>query len=308
MSESILNILRAAIPTFLVGVLGIWAQFKSSDKDEEAKKALTFGLPVILAYSILVLLLTGSLKEPLQAVQVLLKAQFSFLALIVSNLATFSLLALTYWLSRRGVLNLRKSEDRQESLKESVGAAYSTIVFEDSLSGNLSKWHTVCGNPTISGIRGRDPHRHSLMLDVDPNSRRNTFVIAEGVLVKDGKIKCDVWLERGAIFNLVFRSDNGVRSYYMARVDSRSSGGRVGNGVLVAANQTSWDYIGGGRGANVLNDRWCSVEVVFTDKNIILRVDGEELPVISESIIRSGRVGMFNEGQRVFVNNFKVLT
>lgn len=177
-----------------------------------------------------------------------------------------------------------------------------SFMFRDKLNGSLNKWQIICGVPQISNIRG-NPNPPSLLLEENPQDRRDSFVLAKNVSLSTGNIACDVYLERDAVFNIAFRVNSSASDFYMARVDSRPGGS---NGILISRNN-NWDYISVPK-KYVLPDQWHHLELKFTNSRIDFKINNDTATERTKNVfpITQGSIGMFNEVKRVFVNNFKV--
>lgn len=283
----------------------IWVTFKASDKNYEAKKTLILGIAILILF----LIFSGWL--PLERPQKL------FQSLIQEFSNTVDLKTLIIWalmiilvpetvrfyfkkFSPKKIIKTSKNKKGRKSIKRNNSKGNNS--FQDSLTNDLSKWKVITGQPQISNIRGFNT-ASSLLLEEYPLDRRHSFIIANTKEIKNGKIECDVYLERDALVNIVFRADSGPGRFYMARVDSRSAGSC---GILYCENYTSWNYI---QTPNVIapSDHWYHIEVTFKDNNLSLKIDNSTVVSLNDQRLAiPGYVGIFNEVKRAFVNNFVV--
>ena len=286
-------------PIIIATTFQVWSTFKSTDKNKEAKISLIVGVLILVLFSIVALYLLGSLNKPIQSITEILQINVDLRILIFWTLAVSfapkiaNKIVPVFVRKGKAINSSRKQIPTKTNTKKVVA------IFKDPLNKDLANWHTIVGQPQISNIRGT-PNPPSLLLEENASDPRNSFIITDKVNIQNGKIMCDVYLEQGAVFNLVFRANNSVSDYYMARVDARSNGS---NGILSATGSTSWGYI---KQTNtyVLNDRWYRVELMFRNSKIEFKINNEVISVEDNKIITTGSVGMFNELKRVFVNNF----
>lgn len=301
MSEAVSIFLFGLIPTFLITTAQIWSTFKSANKNKEAKFSLVAGLTLILIYCFVVFYILGSLQKPLQMILNLLSTKVDVVMLVIwtilivltPKIATL----ITSKITKRGSITpiSKLVPNKQPKVKKNK----TLILFQDKLNVNLDKWHTISGSPQINNIRGL-PYPPSLLLEENPVDRRDTFITANNINIKNFKIICDIYLERGAVCNLVFRANNGFTDFYMARIDARDAGS---SGILLAKNSRDWTYIMQPN-SFVLNDRWYHVELTVNESHIVLKINDELIEMQDSRILSAGSVGIFNELKRVFVNNF----
>ena len=209
------------------------------------------------------------------------------------------------WILKLGgwVLDKLKEWKLSKNKKRERAIRRKRAVFQDSLTGDITKWTPINGQPQISQIRGKPPYIRSLLLEETQESRRYSFVGANYNKIQDGEVECDVYLEREALFNLVIRADDQYNIYYMVRLDSRR--GQF-NGILFDPGNRNWDFIKQSN-INTASDRWWHMRVRFKGSEIKLYLDGKLVIATSDKRLPGlGNVGIFNELKRVFVNNFVI--
>lgn len=176
-------------------------------------------------------------------------------------------------------------------------------VFQDSLTGDLTKWTPVNGQPQISQIRGKSPYYKSLLLEEVQETRRYSFLGANYNRITNGEVECDVYLERDALVNVVIRANDHYNTYYMVRLDSRRG---EYDGILYDPGSREWDFVKQSN-INTAPDRWWHMKVRFRGSELKLYLDGKLVVATSDRRLPGpGNVGIFNERKRVFVNNFVI--
>lgn len=282
-----------------------WSQFKSTDKDKRANITLLIGTVLIILYLtiIIIILFSGSLIQLLQALLSLLykNTNVAFLLLWTAiiylvpkiiNKVTQKIIKSSTHLSTAEVTPTRRRLQRQVNVNRNF--------FSDKLTTHLSRWTIISGSPLITPLRGfRLPK--SLLFDKS-STPRNSFVIAKGIEAVNAKVECDAFLENGAVLNIAFRINNDASEFYMARVDSRSNGS---NGILISKLSTNWGYIEQ-TNTYVPTNQWVHIELSFQDSNIELKINNETISKEDSTIFTAGSIGLFNEVERVFINNFTI--
>lgn len=295
-------VLLGLIPIFFLTTWQIWSAFKSTDKNREAKIHGIGGLFISVGYSVVVSYLFGWLDQPTQTFTNFLRSGVDYLSLFIWTIVILFGRKIGNFISqkiiRKGSVVKSSPKKRRAHKKKKKQASF---YFSDQFKTNLDEWIPVTGSPQISDIRGL-PDPPSLLLEEYPTDRRNSFIIARTIKIKNGKISCDVYLEREAVFNLVFRANDGLSDFYMARIDSRPGGS---NGLLRTSNSINWGYF---KQPNtyVVNDRWYHVELIFKESKITFKIDSETMEEINRDLSEEGSIGMFNEVKRAFVNNLEV--
>lgn len=301
MSENWIIAHVGLIVAIVFNTVQVWSAFKSTDKVKEALITVTIGGIISIIYLCTLLALLGAFTEPLIKITEILYFKINVITLIIftiSILFTWKFTKILISVIGRGKLvSTNKNQKKRKVNKKTK------IVFYDTLEQNIVNWHTISGNPQISQIRGLNSS-NSLLLEEFPSIRTDTFVTPNKISLKSGKISCDVYLERDAVFNIVVGADPGFTNFIMARIDSRTAGS---NGILKANQSNNWGYIEQPN-TYVLHDQWYHVEIIFEDKKYIkLLLDGKTLiSKIDINLRTDGYIGIFNEIKRVFVNNFSV--
>jgi hypothetical protein len=297
-------------PALIIFTLGgyflayqIWAQYQSADKGKQAKKHLV----LILLFTTVALLVElykfGFLSDFINLVSKFLKQQISFWAFLVWTVVIILVPRVSkIWVAKlaRGTLLKPHLQAKTKSKKRVRKKA--KPLFQDNLKTDLNNYEIMSGAPSISYLRGL-PTPPSLLLEEFPNDRRHSSLLLKEKKLKNGKLSADIYLEREAVFNFIFRStDDLITKFYMARVDSRPGGS---NGILECAGGAgNWHYILQPN-TYVPNDQWIHIELVFAERIITFSIGDQTISYQSDQI-GEGRVGMFNEVKRAFVNNFVV--
>ena len=248
MSEAWTIALLIFLFTLFLTTIQTWSTFKAADKNKEARNTLAIGVFCCVIYSFFLLFLTGiftvsKIGEILfTSVQVIYVIVWTIGIILIPKTVSFLVnkitsIGTTY---AKGKNKLLKPPSKNKS----------KIVFSDELKTDFNKWRIVCGSPQISSIRGL-PNPPSLLLEENSTDRRDSFIIAKGISIKNGAISCDVYLEREAVINIIFRCN--INNFYMARIDSRSAGS---SGILLSKDKIgNWSYI---NQPNEMNPTFCT--------------------------------------------------
>lgn len=277
------------IPLIVLSItLGGWFNFKSADNSTDKKKWANIILLIGSLLTVLILIILGFVFDIYSQ---LLKNLLILINLPVTVGGLVGLI-LVYMIAAYILRLIKRFIFRNEG----------KVLFMDRMDKDLEQWSPISGKPIISSERGKNRVKKSLLLDKDSSSRRNTCLLVKMNNIKNAIIECDVYLEPNAVFNIVFRSNLGVSNYYMARLDSRPRGGL--NGFWIGERVDSWRHLTSK--SKVLHGKWCHVILNVRDSHFILDIDGETLEADDNTYTSAGGIGMFNEINRVFVNNFTV--
>lgn len=167
----------------------------------------------------------------------------------------------------------------------------------------LDNWEVKTGEPEKETNFGNPAP--TLRLKKVSGQRTNSFVILKNILTEEGIIECDFYLEQDALLNIVFFCDKAKDNWYMARFDSR---GNYSDGFLIK-NQ--------GLGVNWRNFRmsgtqtsakkWWRARVEFDSTRVAVFRDGELLVEFNNPQILGGSIGLFNEVNHVYIDNFSFI-
>ncbi len=165
-----------------------------------------------------------------------------------------------------------------------------------------SNWITFTGSPTLDTDKGNP--RPSLKLNfIDPPESTNTFLISRKIKSKRGMIECDVFLNQGAVLNVVFLCDKLNHNWHMARYDSRdrNTDGFVikdmGKGANWRLNSMSTKRTNSGT--------WYKIKVEFSSERARMFRDGELIEEITNPQLFGEHIGLFNECAEVSIDNFR---
>lgn len=138
----------------------------------------------------------------------------------------------------------------------------------------------------------------------------NTFLYLKDIEAEEGVIECDVYLEKGAVFNLVFLADIKQHNWYMARLDARQG---ASDGLLIKDEGPGNNWRPLTMSGTISRERdWMRIRVEFNQqkasfyKNNELLIEKENL-IEKEKLGSFGKkIGLFNELVDVHVDNFAI--
>lgn len=112
------------------------------------------------------------------------------------------------------------------------------VSFNDTFDSGLGSWKVVAGNPSVNDkISNPAP---GLDLHVVQGQKTNCFLELLPIdTPKKGFIECDVFLESGSLFNIVFRADPTNERWYMARLETRGGS----KDAFLKDSGTGWDFL-----------------------------------------------------------------
>lgn len=194
----------------------------------------------------------------------------------------------------------RKSNIVSINTSPSISSQFSDEFYK--LSDINSNWYTITGAPALDTEKGNP--RPSLKPNfLNPSEATNTFLIAKKVKGKRGVIECDMFLNQGAVLNVVFLCNKEDHNWHMARYDSRDNNtdGFVikdkGKGVNWRLNNMSTKRTNHGT--------WYKIKIEFSSERARMFRDGELIEEITNPQIFGEHIGLFNECAEVSVDNFK---
>lgn len=132
----------------------------------------------------------------------------------------------------------------------------------------------------------------------------NTFLYLKDIEIEEGTVECDVYLEPGAVFNLVFLANISKHNWYMARLDTRE---RNSDGLLIkdkgpGNNWREHAMSGTRRKAK----EWTRVRLEFGERKARLYANNEMLveAKIETTSAFGKKIGLFNELADAHIDNF----
>lgn len=135
----------------------------------------------------------------------------------------------------------------------------------------------------------------------------NTFLYLKDIEAKKGVIECDVYLEPGAVFNLVFFANVSKHNWYMARLDTRE---RNSDGFLIKDKGpgNNWRELAMS-GTRSKVKEWIRVRLEYSELKASLYINNELLveTVIEITTAFGKKIGLFNELADVHIDNFALL-
>lgn len=174
------------------------------------------------------------------------------------------------------------------------------VSFNDTFDSELGSWKVISGNPSINDKFGNPAP--NLDLHVVQGVKTNCLLELLTIDTPErGTIECDVYLEPGSLFNIVFRADIANEKWYMARLETR---GGSEDAILKDEGQ-GWSFVDSA-GANSSPDTWHRMKVDLEGSKAKLYRDGKLLAKIEDSDFKDGKIGIFNEVGEVHIDNFSV--
>lgn len=120
----------------------------------------------------------------------------------------------------------------------------------------------------------------------------------------DGTVECEVYLEYGALFNLVVRGDVVDDEFYMARLDSRE---QFWDCILFKPKGKTWRECNKGRLSHHSEfRRWTTMRVDAKGRRISVYRDDELVDQILDARHADGTVGLFAEGAHAYVRAIRI--
>lgn len=171
--------------------------------------------------------------------------------------------------------------------------------FEDNFAETLKSWEVASGNPSINEQFG-NPRPDLDLHFVSGGTNCLLYLVPIGSPRK-GSIECDVYLEPGALFNIVFHVDSVTERWYMARLDSRDG---FKDGFL-KGGRNGWSEFSMASG-NSSPKTWHRMKLELNNSQAKIYRDGNLLATMNVSEPREGKVGLFNEVGEVHIDNFLV--
>jgi hypothetical protein len=173
-------------------------------------------------------------------------------------------------------------------------------VIQDTFDSGIAAWEIVTGSPNINEQFGNPAP--CLDLHLESGLKTNCFLCLLPIdTPQKGIIECDVYLEPGSLFNIVFRADPKSEKWYMARLETRNG---VQDGFL-KDNGLGWFEYKMSNG-NTSPKIWHQMKIEIDGPRAKLYRDGKLLAEMEDSDFQSGKIGVFNEVGNVYVDNFSV--
>lgn len=122
----------------------------------------------------------------------------------------------------------------------------------------------------------------------------------------DGVIECEIYLEKRAVFNIIFRGDVTKGQFYMARLDARSNWRDC---IVFSKGKTDWQIYNWREHRLRFHSperRWVTMRVVANKNRVHLFRDGQLVDTCDETKLLSGRIGMFAEVANAYVRRVRI--
>lgn len=121
----------------------------------------------------------------------------------------------------------------------------------------------------------------------------------------DGVIECEVYLESGAIFDVMLRGDLNIKEFYMARLDTRQ---RRNDCILFKPRERRWAECNDRETLKYHSPprRWLKMRIVADKHTISLYRNGQKVDEINNAITTIGKIGLFAELANVYVKKISI--
>ncbi len=172
--------------------------------------------------------------------------------------------------------------------------------FEDNFESGLLAWRKRSKVSTSSvGPRGLAlgaiPARHDLS---------TVLTLYREPRFADGTVECEVYLESGALFNLVLRGDIVDDEFYMARLDARPD---YWDSILVKPRGRAWRECNKGHlSHHSPYARWLTMRVEADGPEISLYRDDQLVDSVNDAEFLDGTIAVFAEEGTAYVRVLRI--
>jgi len=175
-------------------------------------------------------------------------------------------------------------------------------LFEDDFTHGLGAWGTVSGHPVIDANFGKPAP--SLSLPFVDNRSTHSFACLKNVTdIANGEVECDLYLPKGSVAGIAFRSNISESSYYIAQLSARPD---YPEGLFKRIRTSvSWQPIGTSFMFGT-ETGWHRIRASFSGSRLAFFKDGELSAYARDETLESGGVGIFNMQGQVYVDSFRV--
>lgn len=211
-------------------------------------------------------------------------------------------------LGEKPLLESATIEGRQEAGQsyEQTAVAGLEQIFLDDFCNGLDKWDSICGTAQHTPAAGKPSPSMQLVPRIQ-KQEPDTFAICSSIGdFKDGIIECDVKIQPGSMVNIAFRANIEKYRWYMARFDTRSGKRFVSTFLVNYESDCKWYPIGETINYKAPDKMWLHMKVSVRGNEMILFCGEKKVAWATNEDFSSGKVGIFNEGDQVYVDNFKV--
>lgn len=176
----------------------------------------------------------------------------------------------------------------------------SNVSFSDTFDSGLGSWKIISGNPSVNDQFGNPSP--NLDLYVVQGQKTNCFLELLQIKTPNrGIIECDVYLEAGSLFNIVFRADSSSEKWYMARLETREGS----KDAFLMDLGAGWDFLKPADG-NTTPSAWHKMKIELDGSRMKLFRNGIKIAEADNDEFKNGSIGIFNEMGLVHVDNFSV--
>jgi hypothetical protein len=171
--------------------------------------------------------------------------------------------------------------------------------FEDNFRGYPGNWKSQ-GKMSFTRVEEKGLRLWPIL----GSEVRYALVLHSQPRFGEGTIQCEVFLEYGALFNLVVRGDVGDDEFYMARLDSREE---FWDCILSKRKGKAWRECNKGQLSHHSPFReWTTMRVNSRGGRISLYRDGKLVDRIDNATLADGNVAMFAECGQVHVRVIRI--
>lgn len=175
-------------------------------------------------------------------------------------------------------------------------------VFEDDFRSGLGGWMGMNNwEPSVTPSRGV-----VLLNHIVDTSRLSRVLCREEPFFVDGAIECEVYLEQGAVFDLLLRGNLAVGEFYMARLDARPTHWDC---ILFKPEGRRWRECNKDKGTLISHsppNQWLPIRVEAEGSRISVFRDGQLIDQIDDARVTTSRICVFAELANVYVRKIRI--
>jgi hypothetical protein len=194
--------------------------------------------------------------------------------------------------------------ERQDPYAEQ-GETINRLLFEDDFQHGLGAW-------TIRNGQLPETDRRGLRLTNFDNDL-SKMVILKGYLFADGVIECEVNLEQGALFDVIFWANLGGNppesdEFYLARFDTRANKPEARDGILfkAAGKGQWWKFCHEHTKHNSPSGQWLTMRIEASGSHIALFCGEQLIDQIADAVQVDGSIALLAEIQDVHVRRIRI--
>ncbi len=185
------------------------------------------------------------------------------------------------------------AEQAEESEAPELPKAEKTVLATEDFSSGMADWKVVSGS-------GYSIKNDALVFKNKRITQKTSLILSKNISVENADIEFDVNFKNGVYFGVVFRAD-ADQSMYVLRFYKQTGKAtllkRVKNGDMVHVQSVD---------ARLKSDEPSRVGIRLASRQIIVRVDGENVMNLEDASIASGAIGFDCYNSEAVVDNIEV--